>query len=470
MKNISLDRLFYPRIIALIGASDTAGKVGNIILNYLKRSEADLFLVNPKLKSIDGMVVYPSAEELPEGVDLAVIATGASASVAAAETCAEKGCAYIIIVAGGFGETGDAGKALEAELKSLPERYGCRIIGPNSLGVFFPESALDTLFVEHGDKALSSGGGIAFISQSGSVGVESLGLASNSGYGMRAFVGTGNKTDMNENDFLAWFSDDAGTKCIACYIESLEGGRTFLENAGKISEKKPIVVLKAGRTNAGGEAVSSHTGRLAGSDNIVNGAFRQFGIQRAYDDEELCDASKVLSMVPPAKGNRVAVITPAGGFGVMCADYIDSNNERAILKMAKFSKKTLDKIASNSFTFASLNNPLDLTAAADDSMYLNALEAVIEDPGVDIVICITFFAPPSISKELLPRMSEMIRKSGKPVLVFTQYGPNTDIYLKDFFMEGVAGFSSINRVVRAARFLVERGAILNKKEKSYVCC
>ena len=147
-------------------------------------------------------------------------------------------------------------------------------------------------------------GGIAFITQSGSVGVESLGLASNTGFGMRAFVGTGNKVDMSENDFLRWFAEDPRTSCISLYLESLESGRAFLEEAGKITRYKPIVVLKAGRTAAGGDAVSSHTGRLAGSDNIINGAFRQYGIQRAYDDEELCDASKVLSMVPPAKGSR----------------------------------------------------------------------------------------------------------------------------------------------------------------------
>ena len=457
-------RLFTPRRVGLIGASGRPGKVGTIVLGYLERSGAELFLVNPKLDTLGGRKVYHSSRELPDGLDLAIITIGAEAAVEAAETCAAKGTSFIIIVAGGFGETGEEGRTLEARLKALPETYGCRILGPNSLGVFFPETHLDTIFVEHGDKALASGGGIAFITQSGSVGVESLGLASNAGFGMRAFVGTGNKADLNEDDFLAWFGSDEGTNCLAFYLESIEGGRNFLEKAGQISAGKPIIVLKAGRTAAGEAAVSSHTGRLAGSDNVVDGAFIQYGIQRAYDDEELCDAAKVLSMVRPARGNRVAVITAAGGFGVMCTDYIESADRRASLAMASLSTLTRERIRKTCLPFASAHNPVDITAGADDSMYLETLSALIDDEGVDIVICITFFAPPSISKDLPEKMAALIRKTDKPVLVFTQYGPFTDSYLKEFFDLGIAGFSSIRRTVRAARFLVERGKILARKE------
>ena len=156
----------------------------------------------------------------------------------------------------------------------------------------------------------------------------------------------------------------------------------------------------------------------------------------------------------------------------MCADYIDSSDDRARLEMAEFSGETLKRISQKSYEFASLHNPLDLTAVADDDMYLNALEAVLDDPGVDIVICIAFFAPPSISKELVSKISAVIRRSEKPVLIFTQYGPHTDVYLKEFYDEGVAGFSSIHRVVRAARYLVERGKIIRKKEQACEsgCC
>jgi len=387
----------------------------------------------------------------------------AEKSVEAAEECGAKGVGYVIIVAGGFGETGEHGKNLENRLKKIPEKYNTRILGPNSLGIFFPEKKIDTIFVEHGDKALAGGGGIAFITQSGSVGVESLGIASNTGFGLRSFAGIGNKADLDELDFLKYFGKDSKTDCIALYVESIEKGREFLEEAEEIARTKPVVVLKAGRTASGASAVSSHTGRLAGSDKVVSGALRQYGIQRAYDDEELCDAAKVLAMVKPAAGGRVAVITPAGGFGVMCTDYIESRSHRCSLRMARLSDKTREKIRKNSFPFASCSNPVDLTASADNAMYLSAIDALIDDEGVDCILCITFFAPPSISRNLIDGIAEKTAESPKPILVFTQYGPFTDEYLKEFYEKGVIGFPTVSRLVRAARFIAERGCILKSQ-------
>jgi len=463
-KNRSFERLFNPRTIAVVGASDTKGKIGNIVMRYLSRSYAALYAVNPRQDSVMGRRTFASCSELPDNMDLVVITINARAAVEAAECCASKGAAFIVIVAGGFGETGEEGHSLEQRLKVLPEKYGCRLLGPNSLGVFVPRNYLDTIFVEHGDQALSDGGGVAFITQSGSVGVESLGLASNTGYGMRAFVGIGNKVDLNESDFVKWFGDDDESDCLALYVESIEDGRRFLEEAREVARKKPVVILKAGRTRAGASAVSSHTGRLAGSDKVVSGALHQYGLQRALDDEELCDASKVLSLVKPARGNRVAIITPAGGFGVMCTDYIDSRSNRADLQMAVLAEDTKQRIRDASFSFASCHNPVDLTAGATDEMFLSSLDALMDDAGVDLVICIALFAPPSITENLLVVMAKKIRLAPKPVLVFTQYGPYTDEYLKRFYHAGVAGFPSISRVVRAARFLVERGHLLKKLE------
>ncbi len=459
MNKPDLDKLLNPGSIALIGASDKPEKVGATIMKYLIKTKARLFPVNPNLDSIMHIPVYPDVEEIPHDIDLAVIALGAEKSVDAAESCFKKGVPFIIIVAGGFGETGDKGRLLEERLKRITLSGRTRILGPNSLGIFVPENDLDTIFVEHGDKSLAQGGGVAFISQSGSVGVESLGLASNTGFGMRAFVGTGNKTDLTELDFLRYFGADDSTGCLAIYVESVEGEREFLNECRVVSIRKPVIVLKAGRTRAGAFAAGSHTGRLAGSDKVVNGAFSQFGIQRAFDDEELCDAALVLSMVKPAEGNRIAVVTPAGGFGVMCTDYIDSENSRARLVMADLSEETRKKIEKNSLPFASSHNPVDLTASADNSMYTSALDALLEDEGVDIIICVTFFAPPTIDNGLIGEIGRRVRDASKPILVFTEYGPFTDEYIRSFYDEGVPGFPSINRVVRAARFLVERGQI-----------
>lgn len=290
------------------------------------------------------MPAYPSILSIPEKIDLAITTISAERTVPEIEACAEHGVKAVIIVAGGFGEVGEKGKNLENELRDIHIKYGIEILGPNSLGVFLPETGLDTIFVEHGDKALSGGGGIAFITQSGSVGTEALGLASNAGYGMRAFVGLGNKIILNETDFLEYFSEDSKVNCLAFYAESIDDGKIFLEKAKEVAREKAIVVLKAGRTVSGQHAVSSHTGKLAGSDRVVNGAFHQYGVQRAFDEEEICDASKALSMLPIPGGNRIGIITAAGGYGVMCTDYIEQKYPRAELKMAEFSPGTRDKI------------------------------------------------------------------------------------------------------------------------------
>jgi acyl-CoA synthetase (NDP forming) len=456
-----IEKLLNPESIAVVGASNNREKVGSIIFEGLKRSRARLYPVNPHEEVISGHKSYPAVSDLPATVDVAVITVRAEKAVEIAEQCARRGVGSLIIVAGGFAETGDPGRVLQQRLLELPEKWGIRILGPNSLGVFVPENRFDTIFVEHGDRALAEGGGIAFISQSGSVGVEALGLASNTGFPMRAFVGLGNKIDLNELDFLRFFGAEEGTDCIALYIENVEQGRGFLEAAREVSRRKAVIALKAGRTPSGVTAVSSHTGKLAGSDRVVSGAFRQYGVQRAFDDEELCDAAKTLSYLPPARGNRVAVMTGAGGFGVMCADYIETDSPRARLEMAELSRATMERIRATAPSFASCHNPVDLTAEVDNGMFVHTLEALLADRGVDIVICITFFAPHAVTDDLIDRMADTVSGSDKPVLIFTEYGPFTDTYLKEFYKKRMIGFPSLTRTVRAARFLVERGRILS---------
>jgi len=456
----TLEPLFYPRTIAVIGATSKPDKVGNIIFKRLMTTRIRLYPVHPKETVLFGMPVINDIKDLPEDLDMAVITIGAQGAVKAAEECAAKGTKVLIVVASGFGEAGEEGKALEKRLGEIPEKYGTRILGPNTLGVFLPETGLNTIFVEHGDRSLAGGGGVAILTQSGSVGSEALGYASNIGFGMRVFVGLGNKTDLTELDFLRYFGKDRKTKAIAVYVESIENGREFLETARKISLEKPVIVLKAGRTAAGQSAVSSHTGKLAGSDRVIDGAFRQFGILRVLDDEELCDAGKVLSMSPLPKGNRIAILTAAGGYGVMCADYIEEKHQRGNLAMAVLSDETSKKLKEVNIGFASSKNPVDITAAADSETYAKNLKILLEDEGVDMVICIAFFSPVGMSDDLVPHISEASQASGKPVLLFSEYGPFTDSYLKRFYNEGIPGYPTISRVVRAARFLVERRGLL----------
>jgi acyl-CoA synthetase (NDP forming) len=461
-KTYELNRLLNPRKIAVIGATEKEGKIGNIIFQFLLHSRRRLFPVNPQEEVIFGHKAYNHIRSLPDNIDLAIITLSAEKAVTAAQEIAEKKTPYIIIVAGGFGEAGPEGKKLEERLGDIVKQYKCRILGPNSLGIFLPKEKIDTIFVEHGDRALANGGSVACILQSGSVGVEALGYASNTGFGMRAFIGLGNKIDLTEIDFLQYFKDDADTNCIAFYLENIERGKLFLEEAGKVTPEKPIIILKAGRTSAGSVAVSSHTGKLSGRDDVISGALKQYGIQRVFDDEELCDAAKTLSSLPLPSSNRVAVLTPAGGYGVMCTDYIEKSEPRAALKMAQLKEETKMRIKESTFPFASCNNPVDITASATNRMIGDSMDALLDDENVDIIICIAFFAPQGITDELIDIISERVRGSAKPIIVFSQYGPFTDRILKNFYNAGVTGFPSVYRAVRSARYLVERKDILNK--------
>jgi len=461
----SLKRLLDPRKIAVIGASKSKDKVGGIIFRRLLGSRRRLFPVNPKETAIEGHKVSPDIQSLPGDIDLAIITISAEAAVKSVEMCIEKKIPNYIIVAGGFGEVGAHGRELEEKLTKLAKENNVNILGPNSLGIFLPDENIDTIFVEHGDKSLDRNGRVACIVQSGSVGVEALGYASNTGYGMRAFVGLGNKCDLDEIDFLKYFTHDEKTNCLGFYLENIEKGRQFLTIAKETAREKPVVVLKAGRTHTAASAVSSHTGKLAGSDNVISGALKQFGIQRVFDDEEFCDATKVLSMLPGAPGNRVAVLTAAGGYGVMCTDFIENMDKRAKLLMAKLSEKTKKRIKDATFSFAACENPVDITASADDMMFSNSLDALIEDAGVDIIICIAFFAPPGITENLIDIIADKIRKSDKPVIVFTKYGPFTDNSIKNLYYGGVAAYPSVGRAVRAARFLVERTKIKQRLDQ-----
>lgn len=461
---VDLDKLLDPRSVAIVGASNKPDSVGRIILEELTRSSCLIYPVNPKYETLLGMRCYSSVTDIPEDVDLAVLTVPARLAPEAAEACGKKGIPYLIIVAGGFGEAGEEGRALQDRVMEVAGRYGCRVLGPNTLGIFFPERNFDTVFVEHGDKSLAAGGGVSVITQSGSVGIEALGLASNIGFGLRTFIGLGNKCDLEEIDFLRYFGGDGGTSCIAFYLESIGRGREFLRLAAEISRRKPVVGLKAGRTEAGAQAVSSHTGRLAGSDLVVGGAFKQHGIQRVLDDEELTDAARVLERLPLPAGNRVAVLSPAGGYGVICADYIETPSSRAGLCMAALSMETERRVREATLPFASCRNPVDITAGASSDMYGAAMEAVLDDPGVDILICLVFFSPPAIDDSLIEKIARRVGKSKKPVIVFSSYGPFTNANLLRFWHEGVVGYPSISRAVRAARFLVERKTLLQNME------
>ncbi len=454
-----MEALFHPATIALIGASATEGKIGNIILSYLAGWQGRLFLVNPREKEIQGREVYEDISRLPDKVDLAIIALDAQRTVEAARTCADKGFQVLIILAGGFSETDERGVRLEDDLNAYVLSRKTRILGPNTLGLFVPGTGLDTIFVEHGDVMFANPGAIALITQSGSVGVEAIGVAGVIGWGLRAFVGMGNRTDIGENDLLEYFMHDDNTRCIALYLETFQDGTVFLDLCRRITPLKPVVVLKAGRSESAQKAIASHTGKMASSAEVFWGAGRQFGIILAGNEEQLTDYAKILSREPAAIDPHVAVVTFAGGYGIITLDLISETN---MLELAHLSETTVARMRQQTLPFASLANPVDLTASADTVMVAETLAALEGDPNVGIIFCIAFFAPPKIGRGLMEILTEHRARTSKPFVVFVAYGPFTDEIAHTLYQKGVTTFTSLSRAIRAMDALAQRGKYLKR--------
>ncbi len=469
-----LDRLFCPRRVAVIGATETLNKPGCIVLRQLLAAGIETYPVNPTKDTVLGLTAYKSLAAVPETPDVAVVAVPASAAVSAVKECARIEVPFVIVLAGGFAETDDAGKELESCLRQVVDKTETRLLGPNTLGIQNPATGFDTVFVEHAVDGLrmsdqsSGSGGVVFVSQSGSVGVEALGAASIHGLPLRAFVGLGNAVDLRVYDFVEHVGSMPAVSALAVYLEHLAEGRPLLESAQRVMQELPVFFLKAGRTAAGAAAAASHTGRLAGSDAVVNGALSQYGIQRVQDDEELIDAMRAACYAKIPANNRVAIVTSAGGYGVMGADYIETKRGSQTLRLAKFTKTTEESLRSVILSFASPHNPVDLTAGADTKGFVDAVNIVLHDPEVDILIAYCFFAPVNIGDDLVDGIADCAKKSNKTVLVFAHFGARTDEYCKRFTELGLAAYPALDRTIRAARILVERAALLKRQAEAYV--
>ena len=456
-----LKELFDPETIAVIGASEKEGKVGNLVFRYLAESKAEVFPVNPGYGTIHGKKCYKSVNEIEKGIDLAVVCTPASVSVKMVKECVENKVKFVIPLAGGFGETGPRGKEMEKEMKESIREKKTRILGPNTLGIFVPGS-VDTMFLERKRSPRPGAGSIAFVSQSGATAATIMNGANLYSIGFSAFVGLGNRIDLNENDFIEHFSRDEKTDVIALYLESFADGHEFRKVVEK--SEKPIVMLKAGRSDSGRKAAASHTGSLSGSDRIINGLCEQYGITRAYDEEELIDYSRALAYCKPFSGDRIAVISTAGGHGVIATDCITSKEHGISLKMAKFGESTVEKMKKVALGFASLSNPIDLTASATDEMYKQVIETVMEDDNIDAILVSVLFDPPGITEKLVDVVVGVEKK--KPLVVYSVGSEMTLKAIRRFEEAKIPAYPSIWRGIRALGVLHKRGRFLEVKNES----
>jgi len=388
---VALDALLRPRSVAVIGASRTPGSIGGVLLgNLLEKGFAGpVYPVNPKATFVHSVRAYPDVAALPEAPDLAIIVVPAPQVAAAVEACGRRGVRAVVVVSAGFREVGPEGAARERELLAIVRRHGMRMVGPNCLGVLNREEdvRLDATFAP----AWPPSGGVAFSSQSGALGLAILEYAREIGIGISQFVSVGNKADVSGNDLLEFWETDPGTRVILLYLESFGNPRRFLEIARRVGRVKPILAVKSGRTTAGRRAASSHTGALAGPDTAVDALCAQSGVIRTDTIEELFDVAMVLAHQPPPRGNRVGIVTNAGGPAIMATDACETHG----LEVPPLSSATVAALRTHLPPEASTRNPVDMIASADAAAFERAVRLVAADPGIDAVLVI--FVPPMIT-------------------------------------------------------------------------
>lgn len=408
----TLDAIFSPRSIAVIGASQTEGSVGRAVFNniLLGGFTGIVYPVNLKAHSVCGVRAYPSISDLPEKADLAVVIVPAAVVPEVVEESGKNGVKGLVIISAGFKEVGKEGAELENETAAIAKKHSMRLIGPNCLGVINTDSdvRLNTSFATK----MPAQGSIAFASQSGALCAAILDFARGEKIGFSKFVSMGNKADVNENDLLEYLGTDPQTRVILLYVEDIIDGRKFVEVASHITEKKPIIAVKAGVTPEGARAASSHTGALAGSDEAYDAVLRQSGVLRVESVSELFDYARAFAEQPLPNGNRVAIITNGGGPGIMATDACI----RYGLQIAQFSEKTKKQLRAGLPKAASVNNPVDIVGDAQADRYEVALRAALWDENVDCgLVMLTPQAMVDI-KKIGETIATIAPKSGKTVV------------------------------------------------------
>ena len=376
----SLDPFFNPAGVAVIGASANTSKLSHGILRNLVSFgyRGAVYPVNPGRSEILGLPCYPTITVVPDPLDLAVIVVPAPVCPAALHECGVRGVKAAIVISGGFREVGPAGLALEQELLDIAHQHGMRLIGPNCVGTLDAYSGLDTTFI----RTMPEPGDIAFISQSGAICGGILEWTAGKGVGFSRFATLGNAADVTETDLIEALADDPKTKVIVAYLEAIKDGPRFIEVARRVTQTKPILVIKAGTTEAGARAVSSHTGSLAGAMAAYDAAFRQSGVIRVDDVEDLFNFALALAYGPLPRGNRVAIVTNAGGPASLAADALEGSG----LAMPAPSEETRAHLAAHTCSEAQLGNPIDMLGGADAADYEMAVRALLADPGYDAVL------------------------------------------------------------------------------------
>ncbi len=412
---MNLDGFFKPESIAIVGASRKEGSLGRVFFdNVIKFGySGKLYPVNPKTPDIGGVECFASIGDIPEVADVAVILVRKELALEAVAGCGEKGIKNIIMITAGFREVGGEGVRREKELLELIRKYDMRMIGPNCMGLINtdPDVKLNASF----SPTEPYEGNVAFLSQSGALGVAVLEMSKTLRLGFSLFISEGNKADLNDADFLEYLADHEPTSVVTLYQESIEETDRFRKVVSQLSRRKPVIAVKAGRSARGARAASSHTGALASSDVATDAFFRQCGIIRADSIEELFELALAFSNQPLPGGKQVAVITNAGGPGILATDAIESHS----LEMASLSDETKDKLMKILPEEASVNNPVDMIASANDETFRDTLKIVLNDKNVDAVMVIIVRPPVNTTPAMIAEAFQNVINGGKKKPVFT---------------------------------------------------
>jgi acetyl coenzyme A synthetase (ADP forming)-like protein len=450
----NLHNVFYPETVAVIGASPKPEKIGHALLKNIidYGYKGKIYPINPEKEDIIGLKTLPNVQDVPEEVDLAIIAVPAPIVPEVMEDCVKKGVKGALIITSGFSEIGEEGRRLEETVLGIARKGNVRIIGPNMMGIVNTSNNLNAIFVL--PKAIP--GEIAFISQSGAMGNAILSLGSKLRIGFSKFVSIGNMSDLDFSDMLEYLGKDDETKVVSMYIEGLKDAGRFLRIAERVTRIKPVIVIKAGRSGAGARAITSHTGYLAGSDRIYEAAFKQARILRAHNIEELFDVAKSFVYQGGVNGKRVAIVTNSGGPGIMASDACEDEG----LVVPELSQETVKKLREKLPPICSTKNPVDLVANADPSRYKFAIETVAKDSSVDCVMVI--LTPPDA---IIPRGSTTIAeavaslsgKIGKPIVTSWMGGVEVEEGIKVLEEKRVPNLPTPERAVKAIALMSRYG-------------
>ncbi len=408
----SLTPFFDPQGVAIIGASHDYKKLGYGLARNLVQSnyQGAVHFVNPKGGNLLGRPMYNHIGLVPEPVDLAILLIPAPYVPATLAECGQRGIKAAIIGSGGFSETGAEGAALEKQCLEVSQMYQMRLVGPNCIGLLDTHLPMDATFLPPPGPLP---GDVAFISHSGAICAAVIDWARGQGFGLSRLVSLGNQIDVCETDVLIPVAADPFTKVLTLYLEGVKDGRKFIQEAGSITAKKPIIALKVGRYASGQRAVASHTGAMAGQENAFNAAFRRAGVIRADTSEEMFDWARALAWCPPPQGRGVAILTNAGGPGVTAADTLETNG----MSLPELSEPTRQALAEVLPAAASLHNPVDMLASASPEQYAQCLEIILSDPGVHSVLVILppppMFTAGAVAKAMIP----IIHNAEKPVVI-----------------------------------------------------